>query len=82
MPIKTRCSSGPQFKQHRYNLISFAAVQRESEMQKLVPSIAGLYCDITLLARVGMETATKTINRQAILYSSSGLIFSVTNQKN
>lgn len=38
--------------------------------------MAGLYCDITLLASVGNETATKTISRQAILYSSSGLMFS------
>lgn len=38
--------------------------------------MAGLYCDITLLARVGKETATNTISRQAILYSSSGLMFS------
>lgn len=38
--------------------------------------MAGLYCDITLLAKVGKETATNTISRQAILYSSSGLMFS------
>lgn len=38
--------------------------------------MAGLYCDITLLASVGKETATNTISRQAILYSSSGLMFS------
>lgn len=38
--------------------------------------MAGLYCDITLLASVGRETATNTISRQAILYSSSGLMFS------
>lgn len=38
--------------------------------------MAGLYCDITLLANVGKETATNTISRQAILYSSSGLMFS------
>lgn len=41
-----------------------------------LPSMAGLYCDITLLASVGRETATNTISRQAILYSSSGLMFS------
>lgn len=41
-----------------------------------LPSMAGLYWDITLLAKVGKETATKTIRRQAILYSSSGLMFS------
>lgn len=38
--------------------------------------MAGLYCDITLLASVGKETATNTMSRQAILYSSSGLMFS------
>ena len=44
--------------------------------------MAGLYCDITLLASVGKETATNTISRQAILYSSSGLMFSEdTNRK-
>lgn len=42
--------------------------------------MAGLYCDITLLASVGKETATKTISRQAILYSSSGLMFSAQAQ--
>lgn len=42
--------------------------------------MAGLYCDITLLANVGKETATKTISRQAILYSSSGLMFSAQTQ--
>lgn len=40
------------------------------------PSMAGLYCDMTLLASVGRETATNTMSRQAILYSSSGLMFS------
>lgn len=38
--------------------------------------MAGLYWDMTLLASVGSETATNTIRRQAILYSSSGLMFS------
>lgn len=38
--------------------------------------MAGLYWDITLLAKVGKDTATKTMRRQAILYSSSGLMFS------
>lgn len=42
--------------------------------------MAGLYWDMTLLASVGRETATKTMRRQAILYSSSGLIFSVINE--
>lgn len=42
--------------------------------------MAGLYCDITLLASVGKETATNTISRQAILYSSSGLMFSAQRQ--
>ena len=42
--------------------------------------MAGLYCDITLLASVGKETATNTISRQAILYSSSGLMFSAHTQ--
>lgn len=41
-----------------------------------LPSMAGLYWDMTLLASVGSETATNTIRRQAILYSSSGLMFS------
>lgn len=44
--------------------------------------MAGLYCDITLLASVGKETATNTISRQAILYSSSGLMFSAKHQPN
>lgn len=43
--------------------------------------MAGLYWDITLLASVGKETATKTISRQAILYSSSGLMFSAQRDK-
>lgn len=43
--------------------------------------MAGLYWDITLLASVGNETATNTISRQAILYSSSGLMFSAQMQK-
>lgn len=42
--------------------------------------MAGLYCDITLLASVGKETATNTISRHAILYSSSGLLFSANSQ--
>lgn len=46
-------------------------------MLKQVPSMAGLYWDMTLLAKVGKDTATKTMSRQAILYSSSGLMFSM-----
>lgn len=47
-----------------------------TNIELMLPSMAGLYWDITLLAKVGKETATNTMRRQAILYSSSGLMFS------
>lgn len=50
--------------------------KKDKTFPSISPSMAGLYCDITLLASVGKETATNTISRQAILYSSSGLMFS------
>lgn len=53
----------------------------EEKINSVLPSMAGLYCDITLLASVGRETATNTISRQAILYSSSGLMFSARTQE-